>query len=538
MKIATYHKNRGDYVEFYKGEAPFHKIQSANRVYITTLFTFHYDLTVKTINHYRKFIDDRRIYVGGIAATIMPEKFKEDVGNVVLQLGQRTSSTDLGYSDDINIDALPLDYDILDDVIYEYPAANNFFAYATRGCKRGCKFCAVPKLEPEFKNVCDLKNQIEKTREKYGDKRNILLMDNNVLYSDRLKTIAKGLNELGFVKDEATYSPPNPFEILMGKIRRRVETENDTHMVCRSAVDHLQRRVKNILKEETKIEMKGILEEIDGMNTIDILEKNYERIIEITDIYRNKKKLQRFIDFNQGIDARILTNTRMEALSNLPLKPFRLAYDNMKITERYQQAFRTAYKHGVRHFSNYMLYNYDDKPEELWERLNNNVQLCKELPEAKLFSFPMKYAPIDKTDRKCVGEHWTRKELNAMNVILNVTKGVVMKEEDFFSRAYGHTSGEFLKILAMPDEFIKYRTHFDNNGLNDAWGREYDALSSAERRRLLKILSKEDNIVPVHLENILKFYKMTREKTEHVIVDSSVDLKNVVAAAFASPAKL
>jgi radical SAM superfamily enzyme YgiQ (UPF0313 family) len=52
-------------------------------------------------------------------------------------------------SDDI-IDELPLDYSIIDEINYTYPANNAYFGYMTRGCIRKCPFCAVPKLEPKY----------------------------------------------------------------------------------------------------------------------------------------------------------------------------------------------------------------------------------------------------------------------------------------------------------------------------------------------------------------------------------------------------
>ena len=36
MKIATYHRNRGDIVEFYKGEAPYTRIIQADRIWCCT----------------------------------------------------------------------------------------------------------------------------------------------------------------------------------------------------------------------------------------------------------------------------------------------------------------------------------------------------------------------------------------------------------------------------------------------------------------------------------------------------------------------
>ena len=50
-----------------------------------------------------------------------------------------TDSSILGLGDSVNIDILPLDYSILDDIVY-----------ISRGCTNKCSFCAVPILEPEF----------------------------------------------------------------------------------------------------------------------------------------------------------------------------------------------------------------------------------------------------------------------------------------------------------------------------------------------------------------------------------------------------
>ena len=70
MKIASYHREKEDYVEFYKGKAPYTTIVKFDRVYVTTLFTFYYDITVETIRHYLNYMHKDNVYVGGISATI------------------------------------------------------------------------------------------------------------------------------------------------------------------------------------------------------------------------------------------------------------------------------------------------------------------------------------------------------------------------------------------------------------------------------------------------------------------------------------
>ena len=172
--------------------------------------------------------------------------------------------------------------------------------------------------------------------------------------------------------------------------------------------------------------------------------------------------ITRYVDFNQGLDARLFDDEKAKQLSELAVKPCRIAFDNLNCQNDYINAMEKAVKYGIRYFSNYLLYNYDEKPESLWERLNINIQFCIKHKKISLFSFPMKYASIEQTDRNYVGKWWNRKYLRAINVILNVTSGVVAKEEDFFVRAFGHDEFEFLDILAMPDDFIRYRDFFEN----------------------------------------------------------------------------
>ena len=250
--------------------------------------------------------------------------------------------------------------------------------------------------------------------------------------------------------------------------------------------------------------------------SLDVLNEYGKFLHEVVEKYRIKRPLQRYVDFNQGIDARLLTDEKMKIISNLPIRPFRLAFDNIKDTMTYKNAFGTAYNHGIRHFSNYLLYNFEDTPEDLWNRLYTSIMLYKNNTGVKAFSFPMKYAPIDMTDRSYVGIYWNKKYLSAMNVILNVTKGVVAQEDDFFYKAYGKSPKEFKEILTMPNELIKYRLFFEGKGFIDAWKAEYSRLSDYLKNQLINFLC--DNTIfpspPTDLQNIIKYYSLTKYQVE------------------------
>ena len=184
MKISTYHKNRGDEVTFFKGVMDSKQFleEQYDRVYITSLFTFYYNQTVKTIQSYEKLISPEKIYIGGIMVSLMKDRIKNDINDVVTILtGLLTDSQVLGLNDSVNIDILPLDYSILDDIVYKYPAGDNYFAYISRGCTNKCSFCAVPILEPEFCMTNNIIHQVKTISQNFGEKRNLLLLDNNIL---------------------------------------------------------------------------------------------------------------------------------------------------------------------------------------------------------------------------------------------------------------------------------------------------------------------------------------------------------------------
>jgi len=495
MKIATYHRNRNDIVEFYKGNAPYTYIKLFDRIYITSLFTFHYDILIECIKHYQNFIKDKNIFVGGIAASLLSTEIKKETEIENIICGQLINSKSIGYDDNVNIDTLPLDYDILDDISYKYPAGDNYFIYTTRGCKRNCNFCAVRILEPTFETTNNIVNQVTRIDQLYGSKRNLLLMDNNVLYSNKLNEIINDIKILGY-NGNKEYITPNPFIIQMNKIKRRKKYKVNFTKQLEELLIFLSEFSLKIKKYDKALYHYNelISEIIFSKNDIwSKLKKQENDIAEFIEKYRVKTKMIRYVDFNQGIDARLINEDNIKELASIPIRPLRLAYDNINETQIFINATNLALKNKIKYFSNYMLYNYEDKPEDLWIRLHNAIKLYnKTNNKIDAFSFPMKYSPINRIDRSFIGYRWNRKYLAAVNIIINVTKGVVVKEIDFFYEAFGTNIKEYKIILNMPNEFIRFRKYFTNNGLITLWKKMYIDLSSKEKKQLLNILCDEN----------------------------------------------
>jgi radical SAM superfamily enzyme YgiQ (UPF0313 family) len=182
MKISAYHKELGDKVTFVKGISQSAETdsweQSAemktwNRIYVSTLFTYYWQVTVKTIKHYKALVrdDPRKIVIGGILASLMPDEIWDATGikpiTGVLSDAGAFSMLDEKDDNKLVVDEMIPDYELFDDVSHKYSLINDsFFGYSTRGCPNKCEFCGVNKLEPKFKDYKGIKPYVNKIRDK------------------------------------------------------------------------------------------------------------------------------------------------------------------------------------------------------------------------------------------------------------------------------------------------------------------------------------------------------------------------------------
>ncbi|MDF2523462.1 MAG: Radical domain protein [Clostridiales bacterium] len=475
MKIASFHREKGDLVFFCKGfvRSEDQEIEW-DRIYITTLFTFEWAEAKKTINHAINLAkeDQSRIFVGGIAATLMPEVFLGEFPNINIVTGLLNEPGKLKHSGDECIDTMAPDYSILDQIkaIYEYPANDAYFAYTTRGCGMNCSFCAVKTLEPIYKPYISIKQQIEQVIERSGEKRNLLLMDNNVLKSPALRQIVDEIKELGFAKGAKYVSP------------------------------------------------------------------------------RTKKTVQRVVDFNQGLDAKLLTQDKANMLGELELDPVRIAFDHIEDKELYTAAIERCIRAGLRDYSNYILYNSEknsswkgkeytaDTPQDLYNRLMLNIELQEshnetvtaEEDKIRIYSFPMRYIPLQSTERGFVGHHWNKKYLRAVQAMLTPTQGKGVSGRSFFTAAFGEDADDFMRYLVMPEYLLIARGHwvetkrgetdvgreirreeweFKNRLLED-WKARYAALDN--EAELVALIAENrftaDTFTAIHNEELKKLY--------------------------------
>ena len=134
MKISQYHKNKGDTVEWVSPMFEY------DRVYMAKVFTFTDD--------YYPLINTEEVFKGGTGYDIHSNLPKE------------------------------IEHVIPDYSLYSQIDNKTAYGFLTRGCPNKCKWCIVPKKEGKITPYMDIEEIAVNGR------KNIILMDNNVLASD------------------------------------------------------------------------------------------------------------------------------------------------------------------------------------------------------------------------------------------------------------------------------------------------------------------------------------------------------------------
>jgi hypothetical protein len=111
------------------------------------------------------------------------------------------------------------------------------------------------------------------------------------------------------------------------------------------------------------------------------------------DVAAELKELALEADFNQGLDARLVTEESAQILKDLKLPTIRFAYDFTTLGPKVQRAIELLRaagmsRHRISHICCYVLYNYKDTPEDLFVRV-------RDLLNWGVAAYPMRYQPLN-----------------------------------------------------------------------------------------------------------------------------------------------
>lgn len=413
MKIARYHKDRGDTICFAAGipdyEDKYPAVTRWDIIYITTVFTFHFKKVVETINYFKSLGD--KIVVGGILATLMPTDIFVETGVRAIP-GLLSSSRMLGFDDDVNIDKLTPEYSFLFGT--NYAVRDTFYTYTTRGCKIGCPWCAVPKLEPVYEDYIDIKPQIYQLRKEFGDYSSLKLMDNNVLISPRLENIVNDLLELGYGRDD--------------------KNEHGKHRVVdfNQGVDasYINEKTVSLLSKINIIPLRIAFDRIGETKT-------YTRAVELA--------------FEHGFHA--ISNYMLYNFKDTPRDLYDRIFVNISLNEKWKSGHN-----GNRG----QIYCYPMRYAPINEDLGIHANRERNF-----------FAKVDSRTIDWLNNPvWTPKFSRNLDVIKGVAHGSIPTVPSLARRAIGRTFEEFITNMYMPEEMLRNRNKYEKTIYPDEKPRE------------------------------------------------------------------
>jgi len=297
LKLSSYHKNKGSTTELVRGTT---RDISAKPdiIYITSLFTWAWEPVWKAIQFYSRLFPDSELWLGGLYASLMPQHAAlSGIDPAHIFQGIFREAEDLRP-----------DYSLVPE--WNKRVAGSII-FASRGCVRSCRYCAVPRLEG---SLCANKKSMRKFM--WPGHKRIIFFDNNFFANPMWESVLEEVEELGLR-----------------------------------------------------------------------------------------------VDFNQGLDARLLTEKVARKISQLKIDKFvRLSYDYPQMRSHVKRAIEILASHGIngRNILVYALYNFTDSPQDLFERI-------KDILSWGAVCYPMRYQPLNTlVKNRYIAPKWDKARLDAV----------------------------------------------------------------------------------------------------------------------------
>jgi hypothetical protein len=301
LKLASYYRQNGHKVQLVRGIEENLKF-IPRKIEITSLFTYAWQPVHDAIEFYHKKFPFAKITIGGIYASMMPERIQSYYPFINIHVG---------LHDDAEL--LRPAYDLLEKS-EKWNHWKSSILFSSRGCVRSCPFCIVPKIEGKIRtNVSDISSHI------YPGHTDVILWDNNFFASPNWREILRELNEI-----------------------------------------------------------------------------------------------EKRVDFNQGLDIRLIDAEKASMLSDLNIPTIRLAIDSSNMTKKAKIAVDLLEDSGFRKkdILIYTLYNFYDEKIKKGDTPESFFCLIKNIALMGCTSYPMRYEPLDAlTKNQYISPNWTQAEL-------------------------------------------------------------------------------------------------------------------------------
>lgn len=124
-------------------------------------------------------------------------------------------------------------------------------------------------------------------------------------------------------------------------------------------------------------------------------------------LFEELENLGLLVDFNQGLDARLVTPEVAEKIARMKMEAVRVAYDYHGIGPYVERAIKFLKEAGVspRKIVSYTLFNYQDDPQDFFERV-------RDLLNWGAVCYPMRFEPLTSLEKnRFISPKWTRQEV-------------------------------------------------------------------------------------------------------------------------------
>jgi hypothetical protein len=312
MKLGSYYRSQGDEIKLVRGNDELNTNFDPDIIEITSLFTYSWAPVHAAIEYYHEKFPQAKITVGGLYASIMPERIKTSYPFVEVHTGLHVEAEKY----------IPA-YDIL-STVPKWKDWKSSILFTTRGCIRKCPFCVVPELEGKIRTmITNIEPYI------FPGHNEIILWDNNFLASKQWK--------------------------------------------------------------KTLLQLK-------------------------------KSNLK--IDFNQGLDARLMDEEKANLLAELKGRNIRLAYDFKGEKESIDKAVDCLESAGLRRrdIFFYTLFNFYDPKSKKGDTPESFFAIIQDISNMGCVSYPMRFIPIRALEKNSyISPLWTSDQIekvaNARRVI-------------------------------------------------------------------------------------------------------------------------
>lgn len=128
------------------------------------------------------------------------------------------------------------------------------------------------------------------------------------------------------------------------------------------------------------------------------------------EIFDQLIEIDKIVDFNQGLDARLITPEVAKYIARVKTKGIRLAYDYPGIREGVRRGIKLLDEAGIskKKITVYTLFNYIESPEQFFLKV-------KDLLEWGVASYPMRFEPLTSLTKNAYkAPRWTYAQLNTV----------------------------------------------------------------------------------------------------------------------------